>query len=96
MASSFLEIARRLAAQWFCSRLHMTFPFCFPFCFGDDEGDGLLFGFVIFFYFFLQGAIEKTMMLTLVFLGFYVCICLCFLALCIFSLCFLGFLSYAP
>jgi hypothetical protein len=60
----FLEIARRLAAQWFCSRLCMTFPFLFSFCFCDDEGHGLLLGF---FFFWFAGGRLKTMILVLVF-----------------------------
>jgi hypothetical protein len=51
MAYLLLEISRRLAAQWFCSRLCMTFPFLFSFCFGDDEGHSLLLGLFLFFFF---------------------------------------------
>jgi len=43
-----LDIARKLAAPWFCSCLRITFPFLFSFCFGDGEGHGLLLGSFVF------------------------------------------------
>ena len=88
---AFLEMARRLAAQWFYSRLRMTFPSVF-----------LLFlwwwrwrlSIWVLLFSDLQEAIKKTVTLTLVFWVF------CLRLSLFFSLCalffFLGFLFSAP
>jgi len=58
-------------------------PLLFSFCFGDDEGHGLLLGFFLFS--ICRGEFEETVMLMLVFLGFFVCVFFVFF-LCIFFL----------
>jgi len=86
-----LEIARRLAARWFRSRLYMTAPSVF-----------LLFRWWwrsqlaawVLPFFDLQGGIEETVMLMLIFLGFFVCVFSVFFfgSMYFLSLCFAGFL----
>jgi len=66
------------------------FSLLFSFCFGDDEGDGLLLGFFLFL--ICSGAIEKTVMLTLVFWVHRLHWSLFLLRVLFFCLCFLGFL----
>jgi len=57
------------------------YPLLFSFCFGDDDGHGLLLGFFLFP--ICRGEFEETVMLMLVFLGFFVCVFSVFF--CVFS-----------
>jgi hypothetical protein len=85
-----LEIARRLAARWFRSRLYMTAPFCFPFVSMMMKVTACCLGS---FFLWFAGGIEETTMLMLVFLGFFVRVFSVFFGSMYFlSLCFVGFL----